>query len=75
MDAMFVYDRIMGWPGIYWLDRTSSLDIPHNISIYKCNPSFDTQSNEIMHQTHAFVRAMNWWNELFQNLSEIKIYK
>lgn len=75
-DAMLTYDRTIGWPGIYWIDRTSSIE-QINISniIYRCNSAFDEYGKEIMLQTHAFVRAINWWNDLFWNLSQIKIFK
>lgn len=80
-DAMFVYDRTIGWPGIYWIARTSSIDHTSSIEqinisnvIYKCNSAFDN-NKEIMHQTHAFIRAMNWWNDLFWNLSQIRIFQ
>jgi hypothetical protein len=58
-----------GWPGTYWLELTSpfgdtELPIVPTHTFY-CN----VRPNEPLLQTHAIVRALNWWNALFNELS------
>lgn len=59
-------DIVVGWPGLYWLEKTSNTDLEIPKHIYYCN----INNNEI-HQTHAIVRALNWWNDLYTQLNTV----
>ena len=61
------YGIIDGWPGKYWLKRS----IPDTISknLYVCNFYNKTLN------THAIIRGLNWWNDLYKQLNNTVIFK
>lgn len=64
------YGAVDGWPGTYWLERVAPVNDQSGFpavpkQTFYCN----YRSNEPLLQTHAIVRALNWWNDLFNALS------
>jgi len=59
-----------GWPGLYWLEQTAAP------GVWRCVDSVSRQHYECkitgkLLRTHAIVRALNWWNQLFADLNAI----
>lgn len=58
------YDRVQGWPGLYWINQTSG-ELTVSCQRYECNYS------GVLTNTHAIVRALNWWNDLYNALGAL----
>lgn len=60
---------INGWPGLYWIEQTSSLsDLSDPKHTYYCKIN-----NGEIYRTHAIVRALNWWNDLYDQLGRVDL--
>ncbi len=65
-DKRLTNNLVVGWPGLYWLEKTADqveMEAPKHV--YFCN----INNGEIC-QTHGIVRGLNWWNDLYQQLSK-----
>lgn len=66
------YGIVDGWPGVYWLELAAPDTMPKFKDpppLYYCN-----FTNGQMTNTHAIVRALNWWNSMAYDLSKSTEY-
>jgi hypothetical protein len=62
MDSYGIFD---GWPGIYWLEQTADGEHWVTQQRFECNIVDGMQC-----RTHATIRALNWWNDLYFSLQK-----
>ena len=57
------YSIVSGWPGLHWITKSATNTLPITNHQYYCKIN-----NNKIHNTHAIVRGLNWWNDLFNQL-------
>ena len=65
---------VNGWAGLHWLEQTATPGPTWTSVASVSRQHYECKINSRVFSTHAIVRALNWWNELFYTLSETRVF-